>query len=202
MNRLSKDPINMVVSGVGGQGNVMVTLMIGNALVSAGYFVTVGETYGSSQRGGSVMSHMKISAEKQYSPLIAHGQADIILGMEPVETLRMLKQYGNDHVISIVNPRPIHAIDLSGKGYPDLKGVLKHIGELSSRTYTVHATQEAQKMGNPILANMILIGALIKTGLLPIGEATLDAAIRQMFPKAVDVNVKALKKGMESVNGN
>jgi len=202
MKQLSKDPINMVVSGVGGQGNVMVTLMIGNALVNAGYFITIGETYGASQRGGSVMSHVKISAEKQYSPLIAHGQADIILGMEPVETLRMLKQYGNGHVISIVNPRPIHAIDLTGAGYPDLEHVLQQIEGLSLKTYTVHATGEAQKMGNPILANMILIGALAKTGLLPIDEASLDAVISQMFPRAVDVNMKALKKGMSMVNGH
>jgi indolepyruvate ferredoxin oxidoreductase beta subunit len=199
MKKLSKDPINLVVSGVGGQGNVMVTLMIGNALVNAGYFITIGETYGASQRGGSVMSHVKISAEKQYSPLIAHGQADIILGMEPVETLRMLKIYGNDHVVSIVNPRPVHAIDISGKPYPHVPHVMKHIEELSSKTYRVNATEEAQKMGNPILANMILIGALSKTGLLPLDEATLDATIRQMFPKAVDVNIKALKKGIESI---
>ena len=202
MKQLTKDPINLVVSGVGGQGNVMVTLVIGNSLVNAGYFITIGETYGASQRGGSVMSHVKISAEKQYSPLIAHGQADIIVGMEPVETLRMLKLFGNHKVTCIVNPRPIHAIELSGAAYPDLPGVLKHIEGLSSKTYIVNATEEAQKMGNPILANMILIGALTKTGLLPLDEASLEAVIKQMFPKAVAVNMKAFKKGMESVNGH
>lgn len=199
MNTLSKDLINLVVSGVGGQGNVMVTLVIGNALVEAGYFVTVGETYGSSQRGGSVMSHVKISAVKQYSPLIAQGQADIIVGMEPVETLRMLKQFGNDRVVCLVNPRPIHAIDLSGANYPELEHVMHQIQGLSKKYYTVHATEEAQKMGNPILANMILIGALIKTGLLPLDEAALESVIRKMFPKAVDINLKALKQGMASV---
>lgn len=200
MNSLSKDPINLVVSGVGGQGNVMVTLVIGNALVDSGYFVTVGETYGSSQRGGSVMSHVKISAVRQYSPLIAQGQADIIVGMEPVETLRMLKQFGNDQVICVVNPRPIHAIDLSGANYPDLEHVMKHIEGLSRKTYTVQATEQAQKMGNPILANMILIGALLKTGLLPIDRASIEGVIRKMFPKVVDINLKALKQGMASVS--
>jgi indolepyruvate ferredoxin oxidoreductase beta subunit len=202
MKQLSKDPVNLVVSGVGGQGNVMVSLVVGNALVNDGYFITIGETYGASQRGGSVMSHVKISAEKQYSPLIPLGQADIILGMEPVETLRMLKQFGNDRVITIVNPRPIHAIDLTGAGgYPDLKTLLDKITELSVKAYVVNATEEAQKMGNPILANMILIGALAKTGLLPLSESSLDAVIKQMFPNAVDVNTKALKAGMSLVNG-
>jgi len=202
MKQLSKDPINLVVSGVGGQGNVMVSLVVGSALVNDGYFITIGETYGASQRGGSVMSHVKVSAGKQYSPLIAMGQADIILGMEPVETLRMLKQFGNDRVTTIVNPRPIHAIDLTGAGgYPDLKALLEQIKDLSLKTYVVNATDEAQKMGNPIFANMILIGALAKTGLLPLDEKSLDNVIKQMFPKAVDINMKALKKGMELVDG-
>jgi indolepyruvate ferredoxin oxidoreductase beta subunit len=200
MKQLSKDPVNLVVSGVGGQGNVMVSLVVGSALVNEGYFITIGETYGASQRGGSVMSHVKISADKQYSPLIPLGQADIILGMEPIETLRMLQKYGNDHVVTIVNPRPIHAIDMTGKGgYPDIKVLLDQIRDLSVKTYVVNATEEAQKMDNPILANMILIGALVKTGLLPISESSLDVVIKQMFPKAVAVNAKALKMGMSMV---
>jgi indolepyruvate ferredoxin oxidoreductase, beta subunit len=202
MKQLSKDPVNLVVSGVGGQGNVMVSLVVGSALVNAGYFITIGETYGASQRGGSVMSHVKISADKQFSPLIPLGQADIILGMEPIETLRMLQKYGNDHVVTIVNPRPIHAIDMTGTGrYPDIHVLLDQIRDLSVKTYVVNATEEAQKMDNPILANMILIGALVKTALLPISETSLDTVIRQMFPKAVAVNTKALKKGMSMVDG-
>jgi indolepyruvate ferredoxin oxidoreductase beta subunit len=202
MKELSKDPVNLVVSGVGGQGNVMVSLVVGKALVNDGYFITIGETYGASQRGGSVMSHVKISAETQYSPLIPLGQADIILGMEPVETLRMLKQFGNDKVTTIVNPRPIHALDLTGTGaYPDMNALLENIRELSVKMYVVNATEEAQKMGNSILANMILIGALVKTGLLPLSEKSLGAVIEQMFPKAIDINMKALNLGTALVKG-
>jgi indolepyruvate ferredoxin oxidoreductase beta subunit len=200
MRQLTKDPINLVVSGVGGQGNVMVSLVVGNALVHDGYFITIGETYGASQRGGSVMSHVKISAENQYSPLIPQGQADIILGMEPVETLRMLKQFGNEKVVTIVNPRPIHAVDLTGLGYPDLPKLLEQIEALSAKTYRVNATEEAQKMGNPILANMILIGALLKSGLLPLNEKSMGATIKQMFPKAIDINTRALEAGINMLN--
>ncbi len=203
MKKLYKDPVNLIVSGVGGQGNVMVSLVLGNALVAGGYFITIGETYGASQRGGSVMSHVRISSEKQFSPLIAEGQGDIIVGMEPVETLRMLKQFGNMNVVTIVNPRPIHAVDLIGSGagaYPDLPKLLGQIKDLSAKTYVVHATDEAQKMGNPMLANMILIGALLKTGLLPLDETALDTVIKEMFPKAVAPNIKALKAGMELVS--
>ena len=201
MKDLRKDPINLVVAGVGGQGNVMVSLVIGNALVHEGYFITIGETYGSSQRGGSVMSHMKISALKQYSPLIPEGQADIVVGMEPVETLRILKSFGNKNVVTIVNPRPIHAVDFTGtgSGYPDLQQLLEQVKDMSARTYVVAATEAAQKMGDPIMANMILIGALIQTGMVPISREAIEQTIKDMFPKAVEINTKALKSGMELV---
>jgi indolepyruvate ferredoxin oxidoreductase beta subunit len=202
MNKLAKDPINVVVAGVGGQGNVMVTLVIGNTLVHDGYFVTIGETYGASQRGGSVMSHLKISAEKQYSPLIPEGQADIVLGMEPVETLRVLKSFGNQHVVTVLNPRPIHPVDFtgSGAGYPDMESLLEQVKSMSAKTYIVAATEEAQKLGNTMLANMILIGSLIQTGLVVISREAIEKTIREMFPKAVADNIKALQVGMDLVS--
>ncbi|MFA5066199.1 MAG: indolepyruvate oxidoreductase subunit beta [Dehalococcoidia bacterium] len=202
MKNLSKDPINLVVAGVGGQGNVMVSLVIGNALVHEGYFVTIGETYGSSQRGGSVMSHLKISAEKQFSPLIPEGQADVVLGMEPVETLRVLKSFGNQNVVTVVNPRPIHPVDFtgSGSGYPDIQSLLGQIKSMSARAYVVNATDEALKMGNAMLANMILIGALLKNSLIPLSERALVPVIKDMFPKAVAANTKALKAGADLVS--
>jgi len=199
MKKLAKDPINLVVAGVGGQGNVMVSLVMGNTLVHDGYFVTIGETYGSSQRGGSVMSHLKVSAEKQYSPLIPEGQADIVLGMEPVETLRVLKSFGNLNVVTVVNPRPIHPVDFtgSGSGYPNLEELLGQVKSMSAKTYIVHATEEAQKMGNAMLANMILIGALVQTGLVTISQEAIEKTIRDMFPKAIKENITALNKGKE-----
>ena len=200
MIKLNKDPINLVISGVGGQGNVIISLIIGNALVNEGYFITVGETYGVSQRGGSVMSHVKVSTGRQYSPLIPSGQADIILGMEPVETLRILDQFGNERVVTIVNPRPIHAIAMNGSDtYPDVATLIDLIAKLSAKIHIINATEEAQKIGSPILANMILIGALAKIELLPISEASLNMIIKQMFPQDIDNNIRALHLGMELV---
>ena len=196
--QLSKDPLNLIITGVGGQGNVMIALIVGNALVRKGYLVTIGETYGLSQRGGPVMSHLRISAESQYSPFIPDGHADIILGMEPVETLRMLSQYGNPGVITIFNPRPIYSIDVtSGSAtYPKIEQAKESIKSMSSKTWMVNATEEAQKMGNPIFANMILIGALLQASVLPLDKKSIEAVIREMFPKEVETNVTALNKGM------
>jgi len=199
--QLVKDPLNLIITGVGGQGNVMISLIIGNALVKEGYLVTIGETYGASQRGGPVMSHVRISRETQCSPFIPDGHADIILGMEPVETLRMMRQFGNPDVVTIINPRPIYSIDVTGgqAEYPDLDKLIETIKELSAKTWIVNATEEAQKMGNPIFANVILIGAIIGSGVLPLDEKSVEPILRETFPKEIEANMKAFNKGMELV---
>jgi len=201
MKTLRKDPLNLIITGVGGQGNVIISLLIGNALVREGYLVTIGETYGASQRGGAVMSHLRISAETQYSPFILDGQADIVLGMEPVETLRILGRFGNPDVVTVVNARPIYSIDVTGGGaeYPDLDKLMEIIRELSAKTWVINATEEAHKMGNPIFANVILIGTLIRAGVLPLDGKSLEPVLRERFPTAVEENLTAFSRGMELV---
>ena len=199
---LVKDPLNLIITGVGGQGNVMISLIIGNALVKEGYLVTIGETYGASQRNGPVMSHVRISKETQYSPFIPDGHADIILGMEPVETLRMLGQFGNTHVITIVNPRPIYSIDVTAGAaeYPDMDKLMETVKELSAETWTINATEEAQKMGSPIFANTILVGALIGSGVLPLDKKSVEPVLREAFPKEVEANMTAFDKGIKLIS--
>jgi len=199
---ITKDPLNLIITGVGGQGNVMVSLIIGNALVREGYIVTIGETYGASQRGGSVMSHLRISRETQCSPLIPEGHADIILGMEPMETLRILGRFGNPNVVTIINPRPIYSVAvIAGEAkYPELNKLIALISELSAKTWTVNATEEAQKMGNPILANVILIGALLGSGVFPLSQESVELELRENFPKEVKANLAALRKGLKAIH--
>jgi indolepyruvate ferredoxin oxidoreductase beta subunit len=198
---ITKDPLNLIITGVGGQGNVVVSLIIGNALVREGYLVTIGETYGASQRGGSVMSHLRISRETQYSPIIPDGHADVILGMEPVETLRILGRFGNPNVVTIINPRPIYSVAvISGEAkYPELNKLLALIRELSAKTWIVNASEEAQKMGNPVLANVILIGALLGSGVFPLSQNPVEHALRENFPKEVKANLAALSKGLKAI---
>jgi indolepyruvate ferredoxin oxidoreductase beta subunit len=196
---LMKDPLNLIITGVGGQGNVMISLVVGNVLVREGYLVTIGETYGASQRGGPVMSHLRISRDTQYSPFIPEGKADIILGMEPVETLRMLGKFGNPDITTIVNPRPIYPVNVTAGGtqYPDLDKLITTIQELSARTVVVNATEEAQKMGNPIFANVILIGALVGAGVLPVDSKSVEPVLQETFPKEVKANMVAFTRGVE-----
>jgi len=198
MKTLTKDPLNLIIGGVGGQGNVMISLLIGKAFVRQGYFVTIGETYGASQRSGSVMSHLRISRESQYSPFIPNGRADIILGMEPVETLRILQQFGNSDVITITNSRLVYAV---GMEYPSLDKVAEAIKGLSARLWLIDATDEAAKLGDPVFANMILIGTLIGSGILPIDRESIELSLQESSPKEkLDANMLAFNKGMELVN--
>lgn len=197
--QLANDPLNLIITGVGGQGNVMISLIIGNALVKEGYFVTVGETYGASQRGGPVMSHLRISKETQYSPFIPDGCAHIILGMEPVETLRMLGRYGNPNVITIINPRPIYSIDVTGgqAEYPDLDSLIETVKKLSAKTWVIKATEEAQRMGSPIFANAILVGAVVGSAVLPLDKKSVEPMLREIFPKEIEANLAAFNKGIQ-----
>jgi len=198
---LMKDPLNLIITGVGGQGNVLISQLIGNALAYEGYLVTIGETYGASQRGGAVMSHMRISRETQCSPLIPEGRAHVILGMEPVETLRVLAGFGNPDVITIFNPRPVYVVGAGSGGveYPDLDELIEAIKDLSATTWIVNATEEAQNMGRPILANVILIGGLIGSGVLPLDKESLEPVLKERFPSAFEANMVAFTRGMELV---
>ena len=201
MKALRKDPLNLIVIGVAGQGNVVISLLICNALVRAGYLVAFGQTYPAQQRGGSVINYIRVSKEIQYSPIIPTGHADVILGLEPVEAMRMLGQYGNPDVITIVNPRPIHSVEIVGgdADYPELDKLLEAIKGLSAKTWVINATEEAQKLGNPIFANVILVGALVGSGVLPLDEKSLEPVLRERFPKAFELNMMAFNRGMELV---
>ena len=199
---LSKDPFNIIIGGVGGQGNVLASQILGEMLVSQGYVITIGETYGASQRGGAVMSHLRISTKDQFSPLIPEGQCDLLVALEPVEGLRILATYGNPRVMTLLNLRPIHPIDvISGNAnYPEVSKVISKIKELSRRVWTLNATEIALEMGDPIFSNIIMLGAVCAVGVLPIHRQGFESIIRDLLPsRLLEENLKAFDKGRELV---
>jgi len=195
----NKDPLNIIITGVGGQGNVLLSQFVGKALVREGYHATIGETYGASQRGGAVMSHLRVSRDTQYGPLIAQGQADIVLGLEPLETMRVLSQYGNSEVVVITNSRPIFPVAVTtGEGvYPSPEQIQSTLEALSSKCWVVDATEIALEMGAPILANIIMMGTLVGAGLLPVGAAAFEAELRESFAgERLETNLAAFRRGI------
>jgi len=202
MTLKKEDPINIIITGVGGQGNVVASQIFASAAVRDGFYVSVGETYGAAQRGGAVMSHVRLSEETQYGPLTPEGRAHIILGFEPVESLRTIGSFGNKKTKAIVNPRPVYPIDvLSGASkYPAVKEVLKAIKELVHSVHMVEATELAKKAGDPIMQNVVMVGCLAGSEFTPIKVETLREVIRETFAKRrSEANLKAFELGLKEI---
>jgi indolepyruvate ferredoxin oxidoreductase beta subunit len=197
-----KESYNLIITGVGGQGNVLSSQLIAQALVSKGYFTTIGETYGASQRGGPVMSHIRISSKRQLSPLIPMGKVDIVVGLEPVEALRVLTQYGNRETAVLVNTHPIYPMDvISGNAkYPQVYEIKKSMEGLSRTVYYISATEMAMKMGSPILGNMIMLGALLGLEILPLTMEEFCQTLSKKFSEQrLETNLQALEEGRRTI---
>ncbi len=196
------DPYNVIITGVGGQGNVMASRIVGNMLSRKGLSVTIGETFGASQRGGSVMSHLRISTGSSWSPQIPNGKCHLIISLEPTEAMRVLATYGNPNVKVLCNTRPIHAIGvISGEQqYPDLDEITSWVAELSEASWFLDATAKAMELGNPILGNIMMIGAAAGIGALPLDRKDFEAAISETLTvDKQELNLKAYDMGVGMV---
>lgn len=199
---LKYDPYNLIITGVGGQGNVMTSRAVGNMLSQLGLHVTIGETFGASQRGGSVMSHLRISKESSWSPQIPLGKAHMVVSMEPSETIRVLKDYGNRDVKVITNTRPFYPVGvISGQiAYPADSEIRTWIHELTSEAWFLNATEQAVAIGDPILGNVIMAGALAGTGDLPLKRDVFHAIMASRFSgDKLQKNLEAYDFGVETV---
>jgi indolepyruvate ferredoxin oxidoreductase beta subunit len=199
---LAKDPYNIVITGVGGQGNVMASRVLSSMLVRKGFRVTIGETFGMSQRGGSVMSHIRVSSTSVLSPQIPKGGADLIIALEPIEAIRVLADYGNPSVKVLVNLRPIYPVGvITGEDeYPSADNIRDTVAALAAEARFLVATDEAIQLGNPILGNIVMIGAVAGLDVLPIDRELFETVIRDGMPAArVEANLRAFAIGAAAV---
>ena len=200
MKTLKTEPLDLIITGVGGQGNVLASQVLGRALIKSGYTVTVGETFGLSQRGGAVMSQVRVTTGRVVGPLIPDHMVTAVVSLEPMEALRVLDAYGHRDVVVFTNDRPLYPLNVvsGADAYPDAAELKQALEELSARLYWLSATDAAMELGAPILANVVMLGALCGSGLLPVGEAEIEAALSEMFPEEkMGPNRLALKKGRE-----
>lgn len=195
-------PVNVVIAGVGGQGNVVASEILATALAACGYRVSVGETFGASQRGGSVMSHVRAARGETPGPLIPKGLVDIVVGFEPLETLRIIADYGRETTRVVVNPRPVYplAVQAGEASYPDSRDLLETLGTLAAEVTVVEATELARRAGDVRAQNLAMVGALVGTGWLPIRP---DAVVRILGERFADemlrLNREAFRLGLEDV---
>ena len=204
MKKLKFDPLNIVICGIGGQGNVLASEVVGSAMTDRGYHVAVGETYGASQRGGSVMSHVRVSEDKEMSVLIPSGEGHIIIGFEPLETLRMTRKYANEQTMIVYDPRPVYPLGvLQGvQTYPALEDITAEIQALSAAAYAVPAADIAMGVGDSRAANIALLGAFTQLPDAPLSREDLEKILAKRFKGAVlELNQRAFAMGCEAVSG-
>lgn len=190
------DTKNILLVGVGGQGTILAGKILSSGLVNAGFDVKMSEVHGMAQRGGSVSNQVRYG-EKVYSPIIAKGQADILVAFETMEALRWL-EYLNPKGKVVVNDYQIPSAPiLMGKqDYPE--GVLAILKEKAD-TSVVEAAKIAEQLGNIKAMNMVLFGALVKR--MQLTDIEWEQVIKtNVKPKTIELNLKAFSAGLTAVS--
>lgn len=188
----------LIIVAVGGQGNLLASRVLGEAALLADIPVRMSEIHGMAQRGGVVESAMVFGDAK--STIISDGEADILLGFEPAETLRALNKCNpNTVVITNLSPLPPFTVAIGKGQYPDLDLVQAIIKRKTQKLIAIDAVKLAKESGNVLAVNMVLVGALIQTGILPVTEENVKEAIKSRIKKAfVEINLKAFDLGFQS----
>ncbi len=190
--------LNILIVGVGGQGALTTSGIIARAAMKAGLNVVSAETHGMAQRGGSVEVHVRIGDVK--APLIPEGGADVMIALEPSEALRYAR-FLNRKSIIILNTRKIIPPSVTaGVGkYPELDEIISELRKISPRIIPVNASDLAEKAGNVLATNVVVVGMLLGYFSLPFTVKHVEEVIREVMPgKIVDLNLRALKMGYET----
>jgi indolepyruvate ferredoxin oxidoreductase beta subunit len=194
------NPIRLIIVAVGGQGNLLASKVLGEAALLADVPFRMSEIHGMAQRGGVVESAI-VFGDAQ-SMLISDGEADLLLGFEPCETLRALNKC-NPGTVVITNMAPLPPFTVAiGKGtYPDLNQLQDLIRAKTRRLVAFDGLTLAKAAGSPMALNMVLIGALIRTAILPITAEHIQKAIEtKTKPSFIGINRKAFELGFQAAD--
>jgi indolepyruvate ferredoxin oxidoreductase beta subunit len=190
----------VVFIGVGGQGNLLASRLLGEAALSLNIPSVVSEIHGMAQRGGIVESAVLLGDVT--SPIVSNGEADVLIGFEPVETLRALGKCNKDTLV-ITNTHPLPPFTVSvGQGvYPPVDEIMGLIRAKAGKVIALDGNAMAQEAGNPLSLNMVMLGALIGSGSIPVGAEDMKKTISNTTKKAfLESNLKAFELGMKSAH--
>lgn len=184
---------NILLCGVGGQGTVLASKLIAAAAMKKGLSVMSAETIGMAQRGGSVFSYIRIG-ENLHSPMIAEGTADMILGFEPGETVRMLPYLKKDGrvIVSKKSIMPVTAA-LSNHIYQG-EEMISYLQKQVEKLLVIDTEKACKELGSSKVLNLLLLGAAVHTGALGLSEEDITEAVRERIPeKYHELNFRALE---------
>jgi len=191
--------IDLLITGVGGQGNILASDIISEVALAAGYDVKKTDTLGMAQRGGSVISHVRI-AEKVYSPLIKEGEVDFLLAFEKLEGVRWTSYLKHD-AIAIINNQsvPPLSVNLGVAKYPPDDEINQILKQRTNRIYLVEGTRRATELGNVRTLNIFMLGCL--SVFLPFKLQAWQEAIARHLPERLSkLNNNAFEMGRKEIN--
>lgn len=192
----------LVIVAVGGQGNLLASKVLGEAALISGVPVRMSEIHGMAQRGGVVESAIVFG--KATSSIISDGEADILLGFEPAETLRAIKRCSKKTmVITNTATLPPFTVGIGKGNYPEVEEIKSLLAAKTAGLVSLDAMALAREAGSPMSVNIVLLGALIQTGALGFTkDAVIEAIRRRTKPSFLEKNLKAFELGMEAAKTN
>jgi indolepyruvate ferredoxin oxidoreductase beta subunit len=190
---------NVLITGVGGQGVILMSELLGGAAVKDKLKVRGSEILGMAVRGGSVTSAIRLG-EDVYGPLIPDGKCSALVGMEPSEALRNITCLSKSSLVIVNTAKTVpFTVPLGQSSYPSLEVILEKLNKAAEKVIQLDAAKMALKAGSLLTTNVVMLGALFGTERLPIKVATIKETIEERFPaKVAPVNIKAFDLGYES----
>lgn len=186
---------NILICGVGGQGIILLSKVLGQAAFDSGYKVRVGEIHGMSQRGGSVISYVRFG-DSVYASMVPQGKGNVMLALEPLEALRYVNYMDKDSYVLMNTEKVTPTLAEIGEyEYPEYERIEESIKEFS-KLIKFNAVNLASKAGNKVAANIVMVGALQALESFPIGQEPVKKAIKNQVPQdALNINLKAFDLG-------
>lgn len=195
IGKAGRDGVRLFFTGVGGQGTLLATRLVGEAALAEGLHASMSEIHGMAQRGGVVESSVVVGNIQ--APIVGEGQADVLVAFEPLEALRAINRC-HAETRAVVSVSPIVPFTVAaGQGrYPEISDVVDLLKAKLAQVIILDAESLAKEAGSVRAANMVVMGAVAAMEVLPIAKATWDACLRKLFPpKLYDVNQKAFDMG-------
>lgn len=195
-----KASTNVVITGVGGQGNVLAARLLAAVAHVEGLEVTVGDVYGLTQRGGTVASHVRWTEGRSLPPLVPGGGLDILVAFEPLEALRIQSQFGRPETAALVNESPVMPIGVQAGGfpYPDAAALWSLLDRMTGSCHRVAGSETARALGNIQVLNSIMLGALCSSGWTGFKAERFKKTLQEELPaRFVDLNLEAFDRGFD-----
>lgn len=197
-----REPFNILVAGVGGQGNLVCGRILADAAIRQGLRPVVGETFGASRRGGSVLTHLRLGT-RDWAPLIPKGEVDILLGLEPLEALRAAAEYAGGRTIAITSLTKVPTADISSGEieYPPLKRISAALARLCKQVYMLDTDAALSQIGSPRVLNSFILGSMSSLPQSPLTRANIRKSL-QVLLGSDTANLAAFDEGVNALQTN